>query len=137
MTNFEVIMKEHPQFVKAVLAHCVSEIILEKVVAGDHEQYIYYSTDADKNSMSFLNAEYVQPVLDNIEKEYLNNVIRPFKHKVKYIMKSKSSYSEQYYIEIKMVLAHDRVLLPYFSAKSEMYKGMELNKRYTLKELGL
>lgn len=134
MTNFEVIMKEHPQFVKVVLAHCVSEI-LEKVVAGDHEQYIYYSADADKNSMSFLNAEYVQPVLDNIEKEYLSNIIRPFKHNVKSIRKTKCD--NLYYIEINMARAYDCVCLPYFSSDSKMYKDMKLNKVYTLKELGL
>lgn len=137
MTNFEVIIKEHPQFVKECLAHCRVQGVLQEVVEGKCEHDSWYDREGDRDEMYFLNAEYVQPVLDNIEKKYLNDVIRPFKNRVKDIMKSKSTYSEQYYIEIKMLQACDRVLLPYFSTKSGMYKGMELNKRYTLKELGL
>lgn len=137
MTNFETIVKNNPQFVKEVLACTTSIYDFKRALTGELKHYECYNITDDKKEMDFLNAECIPLVLDTIEKEYLSNVIRPFKHKVKYIMKSKSSYSEQYYIEIKMVLTHDRVLLPYFSAKSEMYKGMELNKRYTLKELGL
>ena len=135
MTNFEVIMKEHPVFIKKILANCVAEIVLEKVVAGDHEQHVYYTAGVDKKCMDFLNAEYVVPVLDDIEKKYLSNIIRPFKHNVKSIRKS--ICSGQYFIEINMEDFHDRVTLPYFSTNSEMYKGMKERVDYTLEELGL
>ena len=136
MTNFETIVKNNPQFVKEVLACTTSIYDFKRALTGELKHDECYNI-TDKKEMDFLNAECIPLVLDAIEKEYLSDVIRPFKRKVKYIMKSKSSYSEQYYIEIKMTQACDRVLLPYFSAKSEMYKGMKLNKRYTLKDLGL
>lgn len=138
MTNFEVIIKEHPQFVKAVLSHCVSEIILEKVVAGDHEQYIYYSADADKNSRSFLNANYVQPVLDNIEKKYLSDVIRPFRSRIEYISKI-VDWAHRCFIVIYLKTngRQEQICLPHFSENSNMYKGMAFEKLYTLKDLGL
>lgn len=74
-----------------------------------------------------------KPILDDAEKEYLSAVIRPFKDKVKYIRKRGTSRGE--YIEIG-ILNDSTIILPYFE-KGTMYKGMEVNKEYTLKELSL
>ena len=74
-----------------------------------------------------------KPILDDAEKEYLSAVIRPFKDKVKYIRKRGTSRGE--YIEIG-ILNDSAIILPYFE-KGTMYKGMEANKEYTLKELSL
>ena len=72
-------------------------------------------------------------ILDEEEKRYLEGVIRPFRDKVKYIIKN-ASYSNQCYIGIR--LEHEGIILPYFK-ENTMYKGMEIDKRYSLKELGL
>ncbi len=72
-------------------------------------------------------------ILDKEEKEYLNAVIRPFKDRVNYIAK-KGVRKE--YIQIVLKKDNECFFLPYFE-KGTMYKGMELNKKYTLKELGL
>lgn len=72
-------------------------------------------------------------ILDEEEREYLSSVIRPFRHKVKYIVKF-DCLPEEY---ISIWLPHDEVInLPYFK-KGTMYKGMEKCKKYTLEELGL
>ena len=134
MTNFEAIVKNNPTYVKEVLACVMSVDEIERALAGELKHDSDYST-RDKREMNFLNANYVQPVLDAIEKEYLSNVIRPFKHNVKSIRKS--CCSGQYFIEINMKHNYDRVCLPYFSTNSEMYKGMKARENYTLKELGL
>lgn len=134
MTNFEVIMKEHPQFVKECLAHCRVQSVLQAVVEGKNEHDLWYSREDDGDEMDFLNAEYVQLVLDNIEKDYLGNFIRPFKNRVEYISKEKDN-NDICYIFIK--LKNDSICLPYFSGKSGMYKGMTARTRYTLKDLGL
>lgn len=73
-------------------------------------------------------------ILDETEKRYLSSVIRPFRDKIKYIIKVKSSYDNNFYIRI--VLNNDVSTLPYFK-KNTMYKGMKIDKEYTLKELGL
>lgn len=70
-------------------------------------------------------------ILDKKEKEYLSAVIRPFRNRVEYIQK-KDIGNE--FIEIE--LDNEFLYLPYFE-KYTMYKGMELNKKYTLKELDL
>ena len=72
-------------------------------------------------------------ILDEEEKEYLSNVIKPFRYKVEYIIKITSSYSEY----IKITIKKDSGLcFPNFK-KGTMYKGMEIEKKYTLEELGL
>ncbi len=71
-------------------------------------------------------------ILDEGEKEYLTNVIKPFKHKVEYIVKK--CYLDKEYVSI--VLIEENIDLPYFK-KGTMYKGMEEDKKYTLEELGL
>jgi hypothetical protein len=70
-------------------------------------------------------------ILDKEEKEYLSAVIRPFRNRVEYIQK-KDIMNE--FIEIE--LDNEFFNLPDFE-KDTMYKGMELNKKYTLKELDL
>lgn len=74
-------------------------------------------------------------ILDDTEREYLNNVIKPFKDKVKCIRKDIVFLDDREFICIEIKRDPD-VFLPYFK-KNAMYKGMEANKEYTLKELGL
>lgn len=77
------------------------------------------------------------PVLDIRERTYLERVIMPFKDQIKYITKvdatDKSDCS-------RLVICYkdfvrDTSLFPF--EKDTMYKGMELNRNYTLEELNL
>lgn len=72
-------------------------------------------------------------ILDEAEKKYLKGVIRPFENKISYISREEC-YDEDCYICIR--LDDESVELPYFK-KGSMYNGMEADKKYTLKELGL
>lgn len=84
-------------------------------------------------------------VLDEIEKKYLKSIIKPFKDRVEYIEKKISTDcidNAFYYITIAIKsVVNDNIMeitsLPYFKSESKMYEGMNLNKEYTLKELGL
>lgn len=83
----------------------------------------------------------VKEVLDKKEREYLSKIIEPFKNRVKRIEKVKAVYCNSEFIEIVLYssISYDKeesIQLPYFK-KGTMYKGMELNKQYSLKELGL
>lgn len=75
----------------------------------------------------------VKEVLDVKEKEYLSAVIRPFKGRVDYIKKMDITGKEFICIYLKN---DEDIDFPYFK-KGTMYKGMKLDRRYTLKELGL
>lgn len=73
-----------------------------------------------------------EEILDETEKRYLANIIKPFRKKVRYIIKYEDIFREY----IAIVLQNEHIGLPYFP-KSTMYKGMKEDKEYTLKELGL
>lgn len=90
-----------------------------------------------------LNGEYKvvkipKPVLDDVEKKYLSRIIRPWKNEVESIRKFKSIFDgyEFLVIKVKTEVRLNTTTLPYFK-KWAMYKGMELNKEYTIKDLGL
>ena len=72
-------------------------------------------------------------ILDDVEREYLGNFIRPFRNKINYIIKYNSVVDEWLTIVLK---DEEAIHLPYFKSNT-MYKGMKVNKAYTLEELGL
>ena len=82
-----------------------------------------------------------KPILDDAEKEYLGNIIKPFRDRVVYIEKIEDDDPEEEYLIVYIEHFKDKSIwepsmLPNFE-KETMYKGMELGKRYTLEELGL
>ena len=79
-----------------------------------------------------------KPILTDIEKEYLSNIIKPFRDSVVSISKCNCYGDCAYFIQIKVIQNNrpEYINLPYFE-KGRMYRGMEANKDYTLEELGL
>ena len=74
-------------------------------------------------------------ILDKEEKEYLSNVIKPFRNKIKSI-ELKYWCRTQEEVCLMIHLGDSTVCFPPFE-EGTMYKGMKLDKPYTLKELGL
>ena len=81
----------------------------------------------------WLAEEYKEQVLDDVERKYLSDVIKPFGHRVSYIVKRMNGSG--YYIAI-ILNNFDVMNLPYFT-RNTMYKGMTVGRQYKLKELGL
>ena len=95
-----------------------------------------WTFNKDKFSDKFLDQKIeveVHNILDEKEKEYLSYVIMPFRHRIEYIRKFKSGII--LCISIKMI-DNDFMYFPNF-VNPNMYKGMQLDTKYTLKELGL
>ena len=86
-------------------------------------------------SLEWLNHEYKDPILDDVEREYLSAVIKPFRKKISCISTSKDSRKGKNYIKIEFCDG-DLMFFPNLS-NDEMYKGMEFDRKYTLEELGL
>ena len=87
----------------------------------------------------WLDAEHIEPILDDEEREYLSAVIKPFRDRVKHICKVNYlgvSSSKYQYIFITLSDSSYNIDLPIFKRET-MYKGMELGKKYTPEELGL
>ena len=74
-------------------------------------------------------------ILDEAEKEYLKAVIKPFKNTIGTIRKTSMLLDNKEYLII-FLKYNDNMTFPTFE-KDTMYKKMERNKEYTLKELGL
>lgn len=78
---------------------------------------------------------YKEPILDDVEREYLKAVIRPFRKMIAYIAKAQDFDDGKQCIRI-ILQNGDGMHFPYLDDDA-MYKGMEVNKEYTLEELGL
>lgn len=77
--------------------------------------------------------EYKETILDDVEKDYLSAVIKPFRKRIKYIEIRKIGSRQFVYIELS---SGDCMSFPNFK-ENTMYKGMEPRKHYSLDELGL
>lgn len=126
MKNFE---KYKDYLIKAI-AVCNSDELLELV--GIEYNMDYYGKK--KSLVDWLLQDYKEPILDDVEKEYLSAVIKPFRKEVATISKFNSFDGSQYiYIGMKDRRGSN---LPTFP-KGTMYKGMIEGIHYSLKELGL
>ena len=78
-----------------------------------------------------------EPILDDAEREYLKTVLKPFHEKVGYVVKhrdnSEDIYSKEY---LYIAIGDGDFTFPSFDS-GKMYAGMELDKEYTLDELGI
>ena len=139
-TNLENYKEELKKFFITDGAHPVS-VASEIVNKLDKNMRLrtcnnYYIEDI----LDWMAQPYKEPILDDVEKSYLRSVIKPFRGRVNYIYKTRCG-GKGYFIRIVVrstILPSglDSMYFPVFT-EDTMYKGMVLNKTYTLKELGL
>ena len=91
-----------------------------------------FACDAMAGMIEWLEEEYEPTILTDKEKAYLSAVIKPFREEVETIEKTSFSGYEQLQISDGDTI----MAFPCFE-KGTMYKGMEKDRDYTLKELGL
>ena len=123
-------------------------------VHWDTNYYIAYNkednTFIDENShivvdSIYLNSDkwelYKEDILTEKEKEYLSNILEPFRGRIMYIKKKVYPGAALEYINIAIsnqfiiLNGEDYLRLPAFSSGT-MYKNMQPGKEYTLEELG-
>ena len=112
-----------------------SEIIREinALIGVEIKGYCFQScTDA---ILIWMAQPYKEQILDEVERKYLSDVIRPFRKKVKHIAIWDTCNGSKQFVHIKLY-DEDCINLPNFKPNA-MYKGMELHKEYTPEELGL
>lgn len=87
----------------------------------------------------WLDQEHKEPILDDAEKQYLSAAIKPFRKYVISIRLQDVGVTSNQRVTVfynDYVFGRSSFALPTFK-KGTMYKGMEVGRRYTLKELGL
>ena len=104
--------------------------------SGNGDSQRYFRTV--KDFVDFLNLPAEEEKLDNVEKRYIKDFIRPFRDDIRYIKKISTLYTLKEQIRILYYKngITGEILLPPFP-KNSMYKGMKLDKEYTLEELGI
>lgn len=118
------------------LSYCVLEGELEDVDTGLKEECNNrLCSECKKQLREWLLSEYKGQILDETEREYLSAVIKPFRNRVKYIVKTYGVSEARQFIRIIMCDG-EYSNLPFFKGGT-MYKGMKVDKQYTLQELGL
>lgn len=127
MKNLE---KYKDYLIKAIALYNSDELL---ELAGIDCNMDYYGTK--KSLVDWLLQDYKEPILDDAERKYLTAVIKPFREKIEYIRKNESAYKDKQFISIGLYDG-DGMHFPYLDDDS-MYKGMELDKKYSLEELGL
>ena len=90
---------------------------------------------------NILNGEYKviklsEPVLDKKEKEYLSTVLKPFRNEIECIYKCATYRGKKEYIAISFKKITRDMFFPEYPTGT-MYKGVILNKEYSLDDLGL
>lgn len=126
---------------------CVTELgmsgDIELIKVGN--KFIETSTQNIYNPQNIINSEIIEVmypkdyykmniILDKTEREYLKQFLMPFRKKVRYICKR---YEFNKRASLYIALEDDESFyLPSFECDS-MYKGMKINKNYTLKDLNI
>lgn len=82
-----------------------------------------------------IEVEYEENILDDIEKKYLKNIIKPFIDEVDSITKWENDEGD--YSIIITLYNFETITLPSFPMDSKMYVGMEPDREYSLEELDL
>lgn len=80
--------------------------------------------------------EIKKPILNRQEKQYLENVLRPFKDRTIIIKKIVAGCRDEKEFICINITNGAVICFPYFE-KGKMYKGMQAEKPYTLEELEL
>ena len=98
---------------------CVSDVLFKNVTW-------------ENSPIQYRNSE----LLTSKEKEYLKFVFKPFASNITYVEKtSEKMNADTEYIKVH-IYKDCSMLFPNFK-RGTMYKGMKLEKKYTLKELGI
>lgn len=77
----------------------------------------------------------MKELLDNVEREYIKTILKPFHNKVDFVVKFNSVFNKKEYLFIS-IKGGGSFLFPDFDA-GKMYSGMITRNRYTLEELGI
>ena len=100
-----------------VFDRCVSDVLFKNVTW-------------ENSPIQYRDSELLTPK----EKEYLKFVFKPFASDIMYVHKQRMRSDDTEYIAARTY--KDSIIFPYFT-KGTMYKGMKLEVKYTLKELGI
>lgn len=129
------ILNEYQQLIVKNSSSCSDGTIMNKAIKAIAFKHCGKRLLGASSPFKWLCEEYKETILDDVEKDYLSAVIKPFRKKIKYIEIYEHCNGSKQFVHIEFS-GGDCMNFPNFKANT-MYKGMEPNKCYTLDELGL
>lgn len=127
------ILNEYQQLIGKNISSCSDGTIMNKAIKTIAFKHCGKRLLGASSPFKWLYEEYKETILDDVEKDYLSAVIKPFRKKIKYIVIWRDGSEQFLHIEL---YDDEYVNFPNFKANT-MYKGMEPNRWYSLDELGL
>lgn len=106
---------------------------------GDSVEIFFDSDDMKKDNWKLAN----KPILNYSEKDYLENLIRPFRKRFERTLISKEAFNDNFVLTIyfrhndKENPEYSVITLPAFTKEDRLYTGMKEEKLYSREELGL
>lgn len=137
MTNFEKI-KNELENLEEIYPICYIAVHKLGLSRNDGECDDTCCQKCEKEAFKWLLEEYKEPILTDNEAIIIKNIIKafePFKNDLAHITKSSWNGGATYYLYFECS-DDDNHDTPNFNG-DELFKGMEPEKKYTLKELGL
>ena len=116
------------KFTEDYLMYCLTE--------GDYLNKASFDTLCNLLNGKYEVIKLPKSILTKQERNYLLSIVKPFKEKVQHISKLSSTDGESICIDIRYDWEEDSIMLPKFAAGT-LYKGMEIGKEYSIKELNL
>jgi hypothetical protein len=133
-TNLEHYKKELEKILNEEFAN--TSVVLDKVKKNcDSNICSCCCTTYTRDILDWMAKPFKGPILNDSEREYLSATIKPFRKMIAYIVKAQDFDDGKQCIRI-ILQNGDGMHFPYLDDDA-MYKGMEVNKDYSLEELGL
>ena len=132
------IYKEKPKK-SGIIWNIRSGALFDKIETLDGFSHMFWAIKWEDDEPTRISDIYNPQILDDVEREYLKMVLRPFHDEVEYVVKSAhhlrrdGTYDNEY---LSIEFQDGNFTFPDFDS-GKMYVGMEREKKYTLKELGI
>lgn len=138
LTNGEFFNKQLLEIAKSGERIAVNKITKKPVYCSStpcNDCLLYRKPRCEHSSKmsKWWDSEYKAQILDDEEKEYLSNVIKPFRNRIKCILKYVDEEGTLGYISIELI-GNTSMNSHWFRIES-MYKGLKPFERYTLEDL--
>lgn len=127
------ILNEYQQLTNKDTSSCSDGTRMNKAIQAIAFKHCGKQLLGASSPFKWLCEEYEEPILDDVEKDYLSAVIKPFRKRIKYIAIWEIDSKPFVHIELS---GGDCMSFPNFKANT-MYKGMEPKRHYSLDDLGL
>ena len=102
---------------------------------GDPVSLVFDYADFKTDNWEIVN----KPILNDNEKAFLENIVRPFRKRFERITIIKETLKDNFVLTVHFYNKDEEyyTYLPHFSKKDDQYAGMEADKIYSPAELGL